>query len=58
MKFTFVSNYINHHQIPVSTLLYEKLGEEYHFIQTERMEQERVEMGWNADGKSLPWLLC
>lgn len=58
MKFTFVSNYINHHQIPVSTALYEKLGEDYHFIQTEQMEQERVEMGWNADRESLPWLLC
>lgn len=47
MKVTFVSNYINHHQIPVSNVLYEQLGEDYTFIQTEPMEEERIRMGWN-----------
>lgn len=27
MTFTFVSNYINHHQIPLCEALYEALGE-------------------------------
>lgn len=58
MKFTFVSNYINHHQIPVSAVLHNKLGEGYHFIQTEQMEQERVRMGWAADRSALPYLKC
>lgn len=47
MKVTFVSNYINHHQIPVSNVLYEHLGSDYTFIQTEPMEEERIRMGWN-----------
>lgn len=47
MKVTFVSNYINHHQIPVSNVLYEHLGSEYTFIQTEPMEEERIKLGWN-----------
>ncbi|MBQ7776476.1 MAG: glycosyltransferase [Lachnospiraceae bacterium] len=47
MKVTFVSNYINHHQIPLSNVLYEHLGEEYTFIQTEPMEEERIKLGWN-----------
>ncbi len=47
MKITFVSNYINHHQIPVSNAFYEHLGEDYTFIQTEPMEEERIRMGWN-----------
>lgn len=47
MRVTFVSNYINHHQIPVSNVLYEHLGSEYTFIQTEPMEEERIKMGWN-----------
>ena len=47
MKITFVSNYINHHQIPVSNVLYEALGTDYTFIQTEPMEEERIQMGWN-----------
>lgn len=58
MKLTFVSNYINHHQIPVSTVLYESLGKNYYFIQTEAMEQERVQMGWSADRTALPYLKC
>ena len=49
MKVTFVSNYINHHQIPVSNVLYEHLGAEYTFIQTEPMEEERIKLGWNPE---------
>lgn len=56
MKVTFVSNYINHHQIPFCEAMYEKLGEEYCFIQTEPMEEERVRMGWGAELEKLPWL--
>lgn len=48
MKITFVSNYINHHQIPLSDELYRLTDGEYTFIQTEPMEEERVRMGWNA----------
>lgn len=49
MDVVFVSNYINHHQIPVSTVLFNRCKEEkgsYYFIQTEPMEEERVNMGW------------
>lgn len=57
MKVTFVSNYINHHQIPLAEELYAVLGEDYRFIQTEEMEEERVRMGWDAHTESLPYLL-
>ncbi len=56
MKLTFVSNYINHHQIPVSNVLYEKLGDDYTFIQTEPMEEERIKMGWGGDFDNLKYL--
>jgi len=49
MKVTFVSNYINHHQIPLCNVLYEHLGENYVFIQTEPMEEERIRLGWNPE---------
>lgn len=58
MTFTFVSNYINHHQIPLSNALYKELGENYTFIQTMPMEQERVDMGWGVDVTKLPYVLC
>ncbi|MCD7807015.1 MAG: glycosyltransferase family 1 protein, partial [Lachnospiraceae bacterium] len=54
MNLVFVSNYFNHHQQPVSQKLQElctQAGGSYFFIQTERMEEERVAMGWgNALG--------
>ena len=49
MKVTFVSNYINHHQIPLSNVLYRELGRDYTFIQTEKMEEERVRLGWGLE---------
>lgn len=57
MTITFISNYINHHQIPFSDALYELLGEDYHFIQTEPMEEERLAMGWSNEGEKLPYVL-
>ncbi|MBD5551892.1 MAG: glycosyltransferase family 4 protein [Lachnospiraceae bacterium] len=56
MRLTFVSNYINHHQIPVSNELYRLLGDEYAFIQTEPIEEERLQMGWQDMSGSLPYL--
>lgn len=49
MRLVFVSNYINHHQMPVSqelNRLCREQGGSYTFVQTEPMEQERVAMGW------------
>lgn len=56
MKLTTVSNYINHHRIPLSNELYKVLGQEYHFIQTEPMDKERVKMGWGKELKQIPYL--
>lgn len=58
MTFTFVSNYINHHQIPLCEALYRELGKGFTFIQTMPMEEERVAMGWSVDVKKLPYVEC
>lgn len=57
MKVTFVSNYINHHQIPLSDVLYREWGSDYRFIATQPMDEERVRLGWNPDTASLPYVL-
>lgn len=56
MRVTFVSNYINHHQLPVSDAFYERLGDDYTFIQTEPMEEERINMGWDAGAANRPYV--
>lgn len=58
MKITFVSNYINHHQIPVSNELYRQMGEDYCFVQTELIEAERLQMGWEDQTGKLSYLKC
>ncbi len=56
MQITFVSNYINHHQTPVSDELYKLTGGSYTFIQTEPMEQERINMGWDTSAAKQPYV--
>lgn len=58
MTFVFVSNYINHHQIPLCEALYRELGDAFTFIQTMLMEEERVAMGWGVDVRALPYVQC
>lgn len=47
-KFVFISNYLNHHQLPFCNAMYEILQGDFAFIQTEPMEEERKRMGWQA----------
>ena len=51
MKAVFVSNYINHHQIPFCEAMIGCMGSEgeFVFIQTREMEQERTAMGWSEE---------
>ncbi len=58
MTITFISNYINHHQIPFCDACYQNLHEDFHFIQTQPMEEERIAMGWHTDGTDLQYVLC
>jgi glycosyltransferase involved in cell wall biosynthesis len=46
MKISFYSNYLNHHQIPFCNEMYKLLGDDFKFIATEPMEEERVKLGW------------
>ena len=56
MRVTFVSNYMNHHQQPFSEAMRERLGEDYLFIQTQPMEQERIQMGWDENADTLAFV--
>ena len=45
----FLSNFFNHHQKPVSDAFFSKLGNGYYFIETNKMSQERRNMGWGLN---------
>ena len=48
MKIVFVSNFFNHHQQPLAKAFYKLLGDEYTFIETAIMGEERVKLGWGG----------
>ncbi|MDE6688171.1 MAG: glycosyltransferase family 4 protein [Lachnospiraceae bacterium] len=58
MQIVFVSNYINHHQLPFCKAMLAQNEGEFFFIQTEPMEQERTAMGWALDVKEYPFVRC
>ena len=58
MTITFISNYINHHQIPFCNACFQALSDDFRFIQTQPMEQERIAMGWHTEATELPYVLC
>lgn len=49
MKVVFVSNYFNHHQKPFCEEMYKRLGEDFTFISTSVMREERKNLGYADD---------
>lgn len=58
MKIVFVSNYLNHHQIPFCQAMCKEEDMDFSFIQMEEMDSERVRMGWGIDVKEYPFAKC
>lgn len=46
MEAVFLSNFYNHHQMPLSRSLHHMLGDNYLFIETTPMDAERRQMGY------------
>ena len=54
---TFVSNYINHHQIPFCKAMRQRIGDGFVFVQTQEMETWRLAMGWTDVSDTLDWVI-
>ena len=52
MDIVFVSNYYNHHQSPFSEALYKQRGIDYHFVETEKIPEERKKLGYITESAS------
>ena len=48
-RIAFVSNYINHHQIPFCNAMNRLLEGGFTLVETEPREDERVRMGWHEE---------
>ena len=51
MIIVFLSNYFNHHQTSLSAQLYEQTNHQYFFIETAKISDERIKLGWGGDAK-------
>lgn len=52
MTVVFISNYFNHHQKPFADSMYSLLGEDWAFIETDTMDEERIKLGWKNEATS------
>ena len=58
MKVTFVSNFMNHHQLPFSQELAGTPGVEYTFISREGIPASRLALGYEDLDHRYPFVLC
>lgn len=56
MKIVFVSNYLNHHQVPLSEEFYNICNGQYKFIATSEMSEARKKLGYQ-DFSDKPYLV-
>ena len=57
MKVAFFSNYMNHHQRPFCDVMYDILGEDFCFIATEDMSEERKSLGYFDPRNERPYVI-
>lgn len=56
MKIVFISNYLNGHQTEFCKHMSEKKNIEFIFLQTQRMDEERLKLGWALDNTKFNYL--
>lgn len=58
MKIIFFSNFLNHHQLPLCKEIISKVGEDnFCFVACQRIEDERVRMGYEDMNRKYPFVL-
>lgn len=58
MTIVFISNFFNHHEKFFCDEISKKPGVEFHFIQTMKMDEERIRLGWGIDSSSIAYCTC
>ena len=58
MKVVFLSNFLNHHQMPFCNEMYARFGDRFIFVQTEPVHEERLKMGYAEMAGQVPYLVC
>lgn len=54
----FISNFFNHHERFFCDALSNNPAVDFRFIQTERMDEERIKLGWGIDISKVSYCMC
>lgn len=57
MKITFYSNFLTHHQLPFCLEMYKKYDEDFKFVSMEKINQERISLGYKDMDNDYPFVL-
>lgn len=57
MKITFFSNFLNHHQLSFCKEMYGYIGEDFKFVATEPVPEERLNMGYHDMSTQYPFAI-
>lgn len=57
MKIAFISNYLNHHQLPFCIEMCKKTNNEFYFIATQTISKERLNLGYEDMNAKYPFVI-
>ena len=57
MKLVFLSNFLNHHQLPFCLQMRDRLDEDFCFVATQRIPKERLAQGYADMNNSYPFVV-
>ena len=57
MKIVFISNFMNHHQLPFCLELFKKIGSNFKFIATEKIPDDRIKLGYEDMNKKYDFIV-
>lgn len=57
MKISFYSNFLTHHQLPFCQEMYKKYGDDFKFVSTEKINDERISLGYKDMDNDYPFVL-
>lgn len=58
ISIVFISNFFNHHEKFFCDEISRNPDVDFNFIQTMRMDEERINLGWGIDISSIPYCVC
>ena len=57
MKIAFYTNFLTHHQLPFCLEMYKKYGNDFTFVSTEKINEERLSLGYKDMDNDYPFVL-